>query len=115
MNFLKTLGSKIDYSIREVNSPHWSLTKLGMLVFLYPAITWVFIFDVYTNNKMDWMNTAIFICGIVTPRMLSQILAARFGYKTKDGEKLNDDNSIDASGMFDSSKQKKKDCNDENV
>ena len=81
MAILATLGKKLDFAIREVNSPHWSLTKLAMLIFLYPAITIVFLFDAVHNNRMDWMNTAIFICGIVTPRLISQMVAARFGYK----------------------------------
>ena len=97
MGMLKELGSKLDHSIREVNSPHWSLTKLGMLFFLFPSITGVFVYDAIINKRMDWMNTAIFITGIVTPRLISQILAARFGYQGKNGEKLDGDNSIDAS------------------
>lgn len=97
MSSLSKLGSKLDNAIREVNSPHWSLTKLGILIFLYPTITAVFLYDAYYNHRMDWMNTAVYICGIVTPRLVSQILAARFGYQGKDGAKLADDNSIDAS------------------
>jgi hypothetical protein len=94
---IKSLGNKLDQAIREVNSPHWSLTKLGIMVFLYPTITFVFVYDAYKNNRMDWMNTAVYICGIVTPRLVSQILAARFGYQGKNGERLDGDNSIDAS------------------
>jgi hypothetical protein len=94
---IKILGSKLDHAIREVNSPHWSLTKLGIMVFLYPTITFVFVYDAYKNSRMDWMNTAVYICGIVTPRLVSQILAARFGYQGKNGERLDGDNNIDAS------------------
>ena len=79
----KTLATKLDHTIREVNSPNWSLTKLGMLFFLYPSITGVFIFDAVVNHRMEWMNTAVFITGIVTPRLISQIVAARFGYQGK--------------------------------
>ena len=94
---IRKLGGKLDHAIREVNSPHWSLTKLGIMVFLYPTITFVFVYDAYKNGRMDWTNTAIYICGIVTPRLVSQILAARFGYQGKNGERLDGDNSIDAS------------------
>lgn len=97
MDIVRSFASKLDASIREVNSPNWSLTKLGILFFLFPSITSVFLFDAYVNQRMDWMNTATFITGIVTPRMISQVLAARFGYRSKNGERLDEDNSIDAS------------------
>ena len=97
MGFIRALVERIDNSMREVNSPHWSLTKVGIIIFMYPAITAAFVYDTYVNQSLDWVNMSVFITGITAPRMISQILAARFGYQSKDGKVLAGDNAVDAS------------------
>lgn len=87
--------SRVSNALREVNSPHWSLTKMGIFFCMYPAVTAAYLFDVYTKSSMDWLNTAVFIVGITTPRVLSQILSARFGYVSKEGQILQEDNAVD--------------------
>lgn len=95
-----SLFSRISNALREINSPHWSLTKLGIFFCMYPAITFVFVFDAWMKSSMDWMNTCIFIVGVTAPRAISQFLAARFGYVSKEGEKLEDDNKMDGRDLF---------------
>jgi hypothetical protein len=84
MKFISKMMSKISGALLEVQSPNWSLTKLAMLVFLYPTITGVFIYDVVFHQRMDVTNSLVFICAIVAPRVMSQILAARFGIKPEE-------------------------------
>jgi hypothetical protein len=83
-SFFSKLMTKVSGALTEVNSKYWSLTKLAMLMFMYPTITGVYIYDVVHYARMDVINSMVFICAIVTPRISSQILAARFGVKTDD-------------------------------
>jgi hypothetical protein len=92
----KNLGIRLSQSITEINSTYWSLTKLGILIFMYPTITFLIIYDTVINKRLDWLNLSVFITGIVAPRMVSQIVAARFGYVDSSGKIINNDNSIDA-------------------
>ena len=76
---------RVEGSIMEINSKRWSLTKLGILIFLYPSLTAVFIYDAFINARMDWVNASVFIAGLTTPRIFSQVISARFG-NWKDSE-----------------------------
>lgn len=88
---MRTNYDRLLESLFENNYDRFSLTKLGMLIFLFPSITFVFIYDVIVNNRMDWMNTSVFICGIVTPRLISQLVVNKLGGSTatRDTQSIN--------------------------
>lgn len=82
---MKSNYERLIETLFENNSNKFSLTKLGMIIFLFPSITFVFLYDAIINKRMDWMNTSVFICGIVTPRLISQLVAARLGGNVNSG------------------------------
>jgi hypothetical protein len=88
---------KISAALMETNSTNWSLTKLVMLFLMYPTITGVFIFDAWVNKRMDSINSLVYITAVATPRALSQVLAARYGFKSREGSGITDGNFVDAS------------------
>jgi hypothetical protein len=88
MGLFKAFLVNVGASLREMNSDKWSLTKVGILFFLYPAITVVFMFDAFKNGRMEWLNASVFATAIVAPRAISQIIIARFtGSVAKDEPK----------------------------
>jgi hypothetical protein len=112
MKIVAKFFHKVSESLLETNSTNWSMTKLVMLFLMYPTVTGIFIYDAIIHQRMDVMNSLVYITAVATPRALSQILAARYGFKSSDGSTLTDGNFVDASPV---KKSKPAECPDDDT